>query len=85
MGETMRSNMWTRICVRSCSASRLKMSVVLRQVLVRTKLTKNEMTLCYVAPPIERSKSVIAPVPPWELDSRFCEGPFICRCLQQCT
>lgn len=39
---------------------------VLRQVLVRVEIAEKEMTLYYVSPLIERPKSVIAQLPPWE-------------------
>ncbi len=38
----------------------------LRQVLVRVEVAQKEMTFYYVSPLVERPKTAIALVPPWE-------------------
>ncbi|HEX9076685.1 MAG TPA: hypothetical protein VF932_12945 [Anaerolineae bacterium] len=44
---------------------------MLRQALVRVELAEKEMTIYYVSPLLERPKTVIPPVPPWEFESQF--------------
>jgi site-specific DNA recombinase len=43
---------------------------VVRQVLVRVELAEKEMTLYYVSPLVERPKTIMAQVPPWEFESQ---------------